>query len=231
MAFRPIFLVDDADDRLVTTVDVEFTWYAGMSMARRRMSAQSLHNSALSLYPKRRFLEVSRMSDDPLGIELSAFNLRYPEGPRTSGRPVECVFQSSKVFQHGGPFRDLLSAEPGDAKRDERLRTSGRLIAFDLNGQRWSSEPLTAFYDWIYMKALHAHPLDAEAVMRYDSFTDIAFNPAKSFSCQARAVALYVSLCRRDRLNEALGSQEAFLSLLDRASKPSHDQTGQMTLF
>jgi hypothetical protein len=171
------------------------------------------------------------MSDVSLGTELSAFNLLYPEGSLTSGRPVECVFQSSKVFQNGGPFQDLLSAEPGDAKRDERLRTSGRLIAFDLEGQRWPSEPLTAFYDWIYIKALNAHPMNADAVMEYDAFTDIAFNPAKSFNCQARAVALYVSLRRRDELDEALGSQETFLGVLDRSSKQNSDQMGQMKLL
>ncbi|MBR9839927.1 MAG: hypothetical protein GYB50_18805 [Rhodobacteraceae bacterium] len=231
MASRPIFLVDDADDSLVTTVDVEFKWYAGMSLARRRMSAQSLISAGRNLYPSRRFLEVSRMSDDPLGEGLSAFNLRYPEGPRTSGRPVECVFQSSKVFQHGGPFRDLLGAEPGDAKRDERLQTSGRLIEFNLEGEKWSSQPLTAFYDWIYMKALDAHPMNADAVMQYDAFTDIAFNPAKSFSCQAHAVALYVSLRRRNKLNEALGSQASFLGLLESTLRSKRNQAGQLNLF
>jgi hypothetical protein len=195
------------------------------------MSARSLQETGQRLYPNKRFLEVSRMSDDPLGTELSAFNLCFPEGTRTSGRPVECVFQSSKVFENGGPFRDLLDAVPGDAKRDERLRTSGRLISFDLEGQRWSSEPVTAFYDWIYIKALDAHPILADAVIRYDAFTDIAFNPAKSFSCQARAVALYVALRRRSKLNAALGSQETFLRLLNHASQSERDQTGQMRLF
>lgn len=231
MASRPIFLVDEDSDSLVTTVDVEFTWHAGMSVARRRVSARSLQEAGQSSYPKRRFLEVSRMSDDPLGTELSAFNLRYPDGILTAGRPVECVFQSSKVFEHGGPFQDLLDAAPGDAKRDERLRTSGRLIAFNLEGQRWLSKPLTAFYDWIYIKALHAHTMNANAVMKYDAFSDIAFNPAKSFSCQARAVALYVALRRRNKLNEVLRSRDAFLGFLDSVPEPNYDQKGQMKLI
>jgi len=121
--------------------------------------------------------------------------------------------------------------EPGHAKRDERLRTSGRLIAFELERQKWSSEPPTAFYDCVHMKALDAHPMNADSVMEYDAFTDIAFNLAKSFICQARAVALYVALRQRDKLNEALGSRETFLGFLDRASKPNRDQTGQMKLL
>lgn len=231
MATRPIFFADSAVDGLVTTVNVKFTWYAGMSIARRRMSSLSLQKAGRELYPKGRFLEVSRMSDNPLGTELSAFNLSYPEGQRTFGRPVECVFQSSKVFQRGGPFRDILDAEPGDAKRDERLQTSGRLIEFNLNGQIWSTTPLTSFYDWIYIRALNAHPTIADAVMAYDTFTDIAFNPAKSFSCQARTVALYVALRRREKLTEALASHEAFMGFSDTTSEPNIDQTGQMMLL
>lgn len=231
MASRPVFLVDDSGAELVATRVVTFTWYAGMSMDRRRMSARSLMEAAEALYPERRFLEVSRMSDDPLGTKLSAFNLLYPEGGQTAQRPVECVFQSSKVFEHGGPFRDLLDATPADAKRDERLRNSGRLIAFELDDRRWPNEPLTAFYDWIYLKALDASDDCRTSVLNYNGFSDIAFNPAKSFSCQAYTVALYVSLHRRGLLNQALHSSDEFLSVLSSTHDSGFGQPAQLRLL
>lgn len=231
MASRPVFLVDDAGAELVATSDVNFMWHAGMSIARRRMSARSLQEAAQARYPKRRFLEVSRMSDEPLGTKLSAFNLLYPEGNRSARRPVECVFQSSKVFEYGGPFRDLLDAAPAEAKRDERLRKSGRLIAFDFDDRRWASEPLTAFYDWIYMKALVADADCSAVVLRYTGFTDIAFNPAKSFSCQAYTVALYVALHRRGLLSRALSSPDAFLDKLNSTPEPTSNQPVQLPLL
>lgn len=231
MASRPVFLVNDGGVELVTTSEVTFTWHAGISIARRRMSARSLQEAAQACYPKQQFLEVSRMSDDPLGMNLSAFNLRYPDSNRSAQRPVECVFQSSKIFEQGGPFRDLLDENPADAKRDERLRSSGRLIAFELDGQRWPSQPLTAFYDWIYIKALVADAECSAAVLSYTGFTDIAFNPAKSFSCQAYAVALYVALHRRDLLIRALSSQAAFLDTLNAKAQPATVRPLQLPLL
>ena len=44
----------------------------------------------------------------------------------------------------------------------------------------------------------------ARQVVEYDAFTDIEFNPQKSVNCQARAVALFVSLCRRELLQRVL---------------------------
>lgn len=37
-------------------------------------------------------------------------------------------------------------------------------------------------------------------LLEYDGFTDIEFNPQKSLNCQAKAAALYVSLCRNGLL-------------------------------
>jgi hypothetical protein len=47
------------------------------------------------------------------------------------------------------------------------------------------------------MQALHKSELASE-VFSYDGFTDIEFNPKKSFSCQARAVAMYVAIMKRE---------------------------------
>ena len=58
-----------------------------------------------------------------------------------------------------------------------------------------------------------ANPELAQEVREFDAFTDIEFNPAKSINCQAAAAALYVSLCRNGKLEEAMSSREAFLSL------------------
>jgi hypothetical protein len=171
------------------------------------------------------------MSDERLGEQLSAFNLTLEYGEQKRSVPVECVFQASKVFELGGPFRDLLMASPVDAKRDPRLRESGRLKRFHYLGEDWPNEPLTAFYDWIYIKALHRRPELASEVCRYNIFTDIAFNPEKSINSQAHAVALYVSLFHRRQLDSALASREAFLHLEQGASLRDHGQGTQGSLF
>ena len=51
-----------------------------------------------------------------LGVKLSAFNLKL------NGYTLENIFQSSKVFSNGGPYRDLMNVAPKEAKRDGRLQ-------------------------------------------------------------------------------------------------------------
>ena len=231
MAKRPIFIAEVNGSNLVRVQSVDFTWYAGMAMSRRQLSMRSLHEAAQALHPDAKILEVSRMSDEPLGKQLSAFNLtiKHPEQHRYV--PLECAFQASKVFERGGPFLDLIDARPADAKRDERLQSSGRLTGFRFFDEEWPKEPLTAFYDWIYINAMRQKTDLAEAVSRYDIFTDIAFNPEKSINCQAGAVALFVALVRRGKLESALSSREAFLNV-ERTATARDDANGtQRSLF
>ena len=91
-----------------------------------------------------------------------------------------------------------------DAKTDSRLRNSGPLLEFSLTGDPWPLEPTTAFYDWLYLRALAYNPELANQLLECDGFTDIEFNPEKSWNCQARSAALYVSLSRDGLLKEAL---------------------------
>lgn len=231
MAKRPIFIVEASGAALVRIQSIEFTWHAGMAKSRKQMSMRSLHMAAQALHPDARILEVSRMSDDPLGEQLSAFNLKLKHQNLDRAIPVECAFQGAKVFERGGPFLDLLHASPVDAKRDPRLQSSGRLTGFQLMGEEWPNEPQTAFYDWIYIQALHQHAELAAAVAMYNTFTDIAFNPEKSINCQARAVALYVALVRRGELKKALSSHEAFLRIEKHASSKDDGPGSQGSLF
>lgn len=199
---------------LVRVMSLEFVWHAGMAMSRKRMSIRSLHDAIDDHLPNARVLEVSSMSEDPVGERLSAFNLTFHTRGHGREIAVECAFQASKVFENGGPYTDLLDAAPLEAKRDHRLQDSGRLVGFQFFGEDWPLEPLTAFYDWVYINALHQQTDLAEAALAYDSFTDIAFNPAKSINCQAGSVALYVALRRRSLLQEAIKSRESFLAMV-----------------
>lgn len=230
MAVRPVFFVSTEDNFSVRAEDVEFKWFPGMSLAQRQHSARSLAESVRKKHPRKKILEVSRMSDNDLGVKLSAFNLIYPVGNETAGRPVECVFQSSKVFRDGGPYRDLIAKSPKDAKTDPRLKASGPLLEFNIEGEKWPNQPLTAFYDWIYMLALRASPKIADDVSNYDVFTDIAFNPQKSFSCQAQTVALFVSLCKNGIVDQVLSSREAYLSYLNTDKDRVSGNATQMNL-
>jgi type I restriction enzyme M protein len=212
MANRPVFVAVHEDPKFVDIVNTEFEWFSGFAPSQKQKSMESLHESFGRDYPELKILEISTKSERSGGIYLSAFNLVSQTGSRSI--TVECAFQASKVFENGGPYLDLLYATSKDAKRDERLRSSGRLLHFQHKGFRWPLEPKTLFYDWLYMRAVwDALPL-RKYIVNFDAFTDIEFNPEKSVNCQARSAALFVSLHRAGKLEEAMSSIEGYLKVM-----------------
>ncbi len=189
MATRPIFLPNPGSPCDVRVVSVDFKWHPGLSVTQKQKSIDSLHRAAKDALGIGKILEISSKSQEPLGVQLSAFNLRLHVNDRWVS--VEAAFQASKVFEGGGPFLDILDKSPREAKQDARLKASGRLTGFEFNGQTWPLTPLTAFYDELYLTALRQNPVLASGLIDYQGFTDIEFNPARSINCQARAAALH----------------------------------------
>ncbi|MCM1090945.1 MAG: hypothetical protein NC092_07240 [Butyrivibrio sp.] len=181
MAKRPAWTIIDG---CVTERMFEFAWNGGFAISQKRKNISALHDSILADCGQKA-LEISTKSTVTIGEELSAFHLKL------DGIYLECIFQGSKKFENGGPFRDLYSVEPKMAKRDERLKCSGRLISFVYADVEWALTPKTAFYDYIYVKALVQEKGTGINLVEYDWFTDIEFNPEKSINCQARALTLY----------------------------------------
>jgi len=224
MASRPVFVPRTDGVRLVEEVSVEFKWHPGFAPIQKKKNVAALH-AAAKLHKLARLLEVSTKSEDALGKHLSAFNLKV-ETREHGSVPLECVFQASKVFARGGPYLDLMGAPPRDARRDERLRDSGPLVAFSLDSHRWPLEPKTAFYDWLYVRALQALTAVRDELLHYDGFTDIEFNPNKSINCQARSCAIFVALLSKGQLNDALASVAEFVAAVSPDSREQPHSRG-----
>lgn len=203
MAIRPVFVPRTSGDTLVDIINVEFEWFAGMHFTQKQKSIRSLHNAYKAKEPEAKMLEVSSKSEIELGVRLSAFNLVFKT---KSGKDVsvESVFQGSKVFIRGGPYKDIFQLSSREAKKDTRLKESGNLIAFEYKNIRWELEPKTAFYDWIYLNALSLNSNLKQTILEYDAFTDIEFNPQKSINCQAYSAALFIALSKRNLLKDGL---------------------------
>lgn len=224
MAEKMVFL-SSMDSSFFEEHIVEYKYYSGFAITQKQKSIRSLHDAIQKIYPTKAVLEISTKSEREEGVKLSAFNLPFYHEELQQHRHIENVFQSSKVFENGGPYRELLNVSPRDAKRDVRLTESGRLIGFELYGVRWPLEPKTMFYDWIYITALKGNMSLAKELLKYDIFTDIEFNHKKSLNCQARAAAIFVSLCRRNLLDVKTESPKAFRSIY------SSDEGEQISLL
>lgn len=200
MAQRPTYIPQFKNDFLVKTEMVEFKYHSGFSVVQKQKSIDELHNSIQEKYGFDHILEISSKSKKDLGVALSAFNLLIADKSTKETYSVECAFQSSKVFENGSAYTDLLKATSKQAKKDERLRNSGRLIGFEFHNTKWQLNPLTAFYDWLYVNALNQNVQLHDELMKYQTFTDIEFNPKKSINCQAYSIAMFVALAKKNLL-------------------------------
>ncbi len=183
MAKRPAFFIRGG--KVISEI-YSFEWFPGFAVSQKQKSIESLHNAIMKVDVNAKPLEISTKSKEPIGIKLSAFNLKL------NNYALENIFQGAKVFECGGPYLDLLDVLPKEAKRDERLYNSGKLKAFCYQNDDFPLIPQTVFYDFIYVAAVkQSFAIDEiNAVSNYNYFTDIEFNPAKSINTQARAAAM-----------------------------------------
>ncbi len=212
MAERPIFVSDVGSPGLVREVYFQITWHSGFAPVQKKKNVEALHEAAARA-GFATLLEISTKSDEKLGQRLSAFSLRFQSG-ELGEIPLECAYQGSKVFERGGPYTDLYRADVRTAKRDPRIKESGRLTEFRFEGFTFPLEPKTIFYDWLYVNSLVAHRDWLKRLDRYSGFTDIEFNPVRSINCQAKSCALFVSLMHMDLLDVHVRSPRDFIALM-----------------
>ena len=232
MAHRPVFIAIH-ESPYVKILDTEFKFYSGFSISQMQKSIRSLHSSFLLTNPNYQdyVLEISTKSDKHLGAMLSAFNLKYKLADGQY-RPLESVFQSSKIFSNGMQYKDIIEMTPQEAKHDPRLHTSGNVIGFELDGVSFPVYPNTFFYDWLYVSSLHNESNLSNEIMRFKAFTDIAFNPNKSINCQAKSAAVFVGLNESGLLEKALNSPDSFKTIVygtDNEKKTTESQTEQLS--
>jgi type I restriction enzyme M protein len=208
MACRPVFKVSKYNNtnKFVDEIMFDFQWFPGFAVSQKQKSIIALHGKVSEQFHDAEILEISSKSQNEIGVKLSAFNLQITHKNTNEKFTVESAFQSSKVFEGGGPFIDIRFMDSRDAKKDNRLKNSGELKYFQFFNSKWGLEPKTAFYDWLYINALNQNRNLSKEIIKYDIFTDIEFNQKKSINCQARSAALYVSLYKMDLLDEVLES-------------------------
>lgn len=232
MAKRPVFIVNNNMNCFVDEVEVEFQWYSGFNISQKQKSIKSLHDNFNNNYNNKKILEISSKSPELLGVSLSAFNLKMlcEDGNIYS---VENIFQAGKVFKDGTDSKDLLGVTPVEAKKIAKTRNLKELKCFDYFGTQWELEPKTMFYDWLYINAVFQNKELLNELIKYDAFTDIEFNPNKSFNCQARSAAIVVSLWKNNMLNYVVQSVDNYKNIVINKKNNINNEAEieQLTLF
>jgi hypothetical protein len=210
-AIRPLFV--PSDKYLVEEKKLEFEWFMGMNRTQKQKSITEFHKKAKEIgYLK--ILEISTYSMESLGVNLSAFNLHFIS--EYSSGTVEELYQKSKIIKEI------------DKKNIVKKRNYKGLLpsSFEFEKKEWPLKPLSGFYDWLYINALIQNPTFSTPLLEFQAFTDIAYNPKKSLSTQARSAALYVTLVKLKKIDEARDPKK-FLKLLNNYNY----MCGPQTLF
>lgn len=169
----------------------DFDWVAGLSLSQNQKNIRSLHQ-AIKRTGIDNILEVSSKSEDEAGVKLSAFNLKLRiNGVESS---VEGYYHGSKVFNGSIKLDDCIKMNSKDSKRyvrEEIENNNLKLMGFEFNGKKFELDSKSMCYDYIYIFALTQNEELSNEILKYDCFTDIAFNQTKSIACQARTCALF----------------------------------------
>ena len=97
MAVRPVYTVKNSAP-YYSVFSAEFPWAGGFALSQSRKNIAAMHECFEKRYPGKKALEISSKSPVPAGVLASAFNLHLTVPSRGASFPVECVFQSGKVF-------------------------------------------------------------------------------------------------------------------------------------
>lgn len=197
----------------------QFEWSPGFALVQKRKNIEALHDAAMEQLATAPLLEISTKSPRALGARLSAFNLHVPSIHLNRRIPLEAAFQGSKVYAGSGQHREIYETRSGtEAKKASRQYEDEALVAFEFEDKRFPLEPLTAFYDWLYLRALleleDQRPSLLAELAEFQGFTDIEFNPKRSLNCQARSCALFVALNSVASVGELARDPELFIEAL-----------------
>ena len=181
-----------------------FDFFGGFSLSQKQKTIDAFHIS-IAKEGIDDILEISRKSKNPIGNLLSAFNLMLDINNHKY--PLECVYQSSKVFNYNIQFNEALMLSPFEAKKLIKNEVENRkliLTGFNCFGIEFPLNPTTIFYDYIYVLALSQNPNIASKVINYYCFTDVEFNHKKQFASQARSCAIYKYLHENNMIKKTL---------------------------
>ena len=188
-------------------------WFGGFAVQQKRRCylAQHLNFLADPRYSAYKPLEISSSGHIPVGVSLSAMNLRKYSARLGQDIVLESAFQASRIYTRAdgtriGPFPEYLTLPGKECKKTVKELSEGlHSYRYEFDGITFPAPAfhISLFYDWLYLNAMCE---DSNAEVRetllaggYDAFTDIA---TKSLNSQARSCAIFVSLHRLGLLSE-----------------------------
>ena len=185
-----------------------YDWFSGGNTETEQMQARvkSLHERFNLYLPGFNILEISSISEEPLGVEVSGLKLRD-----SRGNLIEGVYRGSRVYE-GGQLKDLYHVDTASQAIHDKLGNDlGMFSEYDWYGQRVPTEPVTLMKHWIWCEAVYNQKDLREGILKYDAFTNYFSNTARDyFGCYPHAASILVALNQSNVLDIAMKDITSF---------------------
>lgn len=178
-------------------------------LERQRREVDSLHERFKYYRPDFKMLEISSISREPLGVAVSAANLRDPRGNLT-----EAVYLGSRVYEQGQLEHLYHASSTVEAMRITKASEHNMFSSYNWYGKAVPTNPLTLMKYWIWCDAVYNQKDLMNQIVEYDAFTNYFCNTSKDyFGTYPEAAALFVTLYRNGILDTAMDSVESLARL------------------
>ncbi len=214
MVRRQVYRAVDSESMRLEIIDIECRLPYERRVIAYHALIEELHDKFRARYENVSVLEISSRSPHYLGSAVQTKNLMLTCHGFESC--VEVVYLSSLKFSYGGPYFDLLTQTASEAKKDVRLRATGRVVRAVHEGIVCSPKFLPLYYAYLFCKALLQQPKLAASVAKHRAFSDVSFDPLQSPHCVAHAAAIYSLLHHHGVLENAMQNLNQFIYIARR---------------
>lgn len=208
MAKRLYFIPKRSFQGLIVEKIVDFTEVRGDKESSVVKTMENMHHVIRANETGGKILEVSPYGSN-IGQMLTPWQLTLKTKSGVS-YPVAAIYESSKVFERGGPYEDLKDKNQDELQKDERLTQSGDLMGYHFEEEAFTTTPRHKFFDYLYIRALKDREDLQEELLKADIVTDVTYQMNAMHLSPARSVSYFISLYRENLLDKVLSSSEEF---------------------
>lgn len=211
MTKKPVFMIGTGDRPVITFI-TETECAGSASKEQKQMSVQLLHDSFKTEYPAAKVLEISPLSQDPIGRMLTDDKLTFTDA---DGRILSCR-EAMKLAETEYPEKkEEPKKKPQSAAKEAKQKKAMSMpVAHVFEGRRIEAKTQRLFYTWLYVRALTEHGELIPVLLSYDAFTEYSYAATRRVNTPAFSAAAAAWLARNELLEDAAKDPQLLAKLL-----------------
>ncbi|MBR4636660.1 MAG: hypothetical protein IKO51_09935 [Clostridia bacterium] len=210
MTKKPVFMIGTGDRPVITFI-TETECAGSASKEQKQTSVQRLHDSFKAEHPAAKVLEISPLSQDPIGRILTDEKLTFE---CSDGRTMSCREAMKTAVAEYPPEKEEPPKKAGAAKETKKKKAVPTPAAYVFAGRRIDARPPRLFFTWLFIRSLAAHRELLVSLLSYDAFSEYSYAFSRRINTPAFSAAVAVWLERNGLFDEAAKDPDLLRDLL-----------------